>query len=259
MSANALRAVLICLLAAVATPAATASDEFRDYPEFRYTSALPGGGWGVSQTGEPGFEGALQINVPVAYTPHEGVIIGYSCGSHDSTPRFNFKGSRSNGTATIALGLGASGHGIYLCEMGTGHRWEPSQNIQVQIRPEDEEGPAFALGIQDILSQRNRTTPVTERGGAISYYLVGTCQRQLGDRPLYITAGIGSGRFNSTVFGGLSYRAADRLTVLAEHDGFNVNVGGAYDLSSALTDYTTVFAGLVDLERPVLGMTYVYR
>ena len=120
---------------------AGAQSEFREFPEFRYTSGLPGGGWGVTPDGVPGFDGAMLINVPVAYTPHRGVMVGYSSGSLDSTPRLEFGGRYSNGTGWIALGLGRSGHGLYLCEMPTGKSFdtnfgEPVENVQQQLLPE---------------------------------------------------------------------------------------------------------------------------
>ena len=45
---------------------------------------------------------------------------------------------------------------------------------------------------------------------------------------------------------------------MAEYDGFNPNVGAALDLSPWLLEDTILFAGMVDLERAVIGMSYVY-
>ncbi len=254
-----LLALCACILAFLPTfGAAAGGREFSEFPEFRYQSALPGGGWGVTPGGEPGFAGALQLNVPVAYTPHQGVIIGYSCASFNTSPRFAFGGARSNGTATLAVGLGRPGHGIYLCEMGTGKEWEPAENIQVQLMPEDRGRPAIAFGIQDVFSQRNRSCPPVNRGGGSSPYLVSTFQANTAERPTYLTLGMGWGRFHSRPFGGVSYRAAERVTLTAEYDGYNVNAGAAYDLSSALVEHTTIFVGFVDLDRTEVGFTYVH-
>ena len=58
---------IICVVMTLAlATSACAQREFVEYPEFRYTSALPGGGWGVTPDGVPGFEGAIQTNIPVA-------------------------------------------------------------------------------------------------------------------------------------------------------------------------------------------------
>lgn len=247
------------------TGAVWAQDEFREFPEFRYTSGLPGGGWGVTPDGVPGFEGAMQINVPVAYTPHRGLIVGFSSGSYDSTPELEFGGRGSNGTAWIAVGLGRSGHGLYLCEMPTANTFdtnfgEPMQNAQQQILPETRSQPAVAVGLQDIFENRSRYIGAPLRlHGTASPYVVAT--RRFGDpeRPVYVTLGLGWGRFNSTAIGGVSWRATEQLTVMVEHDGFNPNGGVAFDLSPYIAEDTILFAGMIDLDRALVGVSYVYK
>jgi len=244
--------------------AAWAQGEFREFPEFRYSSGLPGGGWGVTPDGVPGFEGAMLLNVPVAYTPHRGVMVGFSSGSYDSSPELEFGGSGSNGTAWIALGLGRPGHGLYLCEMPTANNFddsfgEPVQNAQQQLLPETRRQPAVAVGMQDIFENRSRYIGAPQDlHNTDSAYVVAT--RQFGDdeRPVYVTLGWGWGRFNSTAIGGVSWRAAKQLTVMAEYDGFNPNAGVAFDLSPYLVDNTILFAGMIDLERALIGVSYVY-
>ncbi|MGD9497532.1 MAG: YjbH domain-containing protein [Armatimonadota bacterium] len=255
-----LSATLVVFIASAAWP----QQEFREFPEFRYTSALPGGGWGVTPDGRPGFDGAMQLNVPVAYTPHTGVIVGYSAGSFDSTPRLEAGGSRSNGTGWIALGLGHSGHGLYLAEMPTANNFgesfgEPAQNVQQQVMPEGAHQPAVAVGMQDIFENRSRYlgAPI-DLHNTDSPYIVLTRQFRAADRPLYLTLGWGWGRFNSTAIGGLCWRAAEQLTVMAEYDGFNPNIGAGFDLSPYVAEDTILFAGMVDLERTVIGVSYVY-
>ncbi len=246
---------LIAVAIAATLAVATFAGEFVEYPEFRYTSALPGGGWGVTPDGVPGFDGALQTNIPVAYTPHCGTVLGYSSGSFDSTPRFRFSGGNSNGTATIAMGFGKPGHGIYLCEMGTARNWESVQNLQFQIIPASNVRPAVAIGVQDILSQRVQRLGGSEHGAA-SYYAVATQEYELLDRPVYVTLGAGFRRFHG-LFGGVSWRATDKLTIMAEYDGWNVNAGAALDLSDWLVDHVVLFTSMVDLNRTVIGLTYV--
>lgn len=258
-------ALFVVVLTLVGT-AATAQGEFREFPEFRYTSGLPGGGWGVTPDGVPGFEGAMQLNVPVAYTPHRGVIVGYSSGSYDSTPDLDTGGPDSNGTGYVALGLGKSGHGLYVCEMPTANNFgssfgEPVQNIQQQILPETARQPAVAFGMQDVFENRSRflNAPL-HLHDTDSPYVVATKQFGAdGDRPLYVTIGLGWGRFNSTAIGGVSWRASEKLTVMAEYDGFNPNVAAAYDLSEWLAEDTILYVGMVDLDRAVVGFSYVYQ
>jgi len=237
---------------------ACAQKEFVDYPEFRYTSALPGGGWGVTPDGVPGFEGAIQTNIPVAYTPHQGIILGYGSASYDTTPQIGFSGGDVNGTATIAMGFGSSGHGLYICEMGTSNKWEPAKNLQYQVVPASADRPAVAVGVVDILSQRNQSVFRTRRGHTVSYYAVATQQFGSEAKPVYVSLGAGFRRFNG-VFGGVSWRAHEKITLNAEYDGWNVNAGAAFDLSEWLTDDVILFANLVDLDRTVIGMTYVYN
>ena len=88
--------------------------------------------------------------------------------------------------------------------------------------------------------------------------MVATKELTTGERPAYLSLGLGWGRFHSRPFGGVSYRVAERVTLMAEYDGYNVNAGAAYDLSSALLDHTMLFVGLVDLDRTEIGLTYVY-
>ncbi len=250
---------IICVVTSLAlATCACAQSEFVDYPEFRYTSALPGGGWGVTPDGVPGFEGAIQTNIPVAYTPHEGIILGYAAASYDSTPQFELSGGDVNGTATVAMGFGSSGHGLYICEMGTSNKWEPAKNLQYQIVPASEVRPAVAIGVVDVLSQRDRTVAITGNGGTASYYIVATEQYGSESKPLYVTLGAGSRRFHG-VFGGVSWRAHEKITLNAEYDGWNINAGAAFDLSEWIADDVILFANMVDLERAVIGMTYVYN
>ncbi|HUS80658.1 MAG TPA: hypothetical protein VM283_05270 [Armatimonadota bacterium] len=258
MKARIAVALAVCAVALGSLVSAAADGrEFVDYPEFRYVSALPGGGWGVTPDGRPGFEGAIQTNIPVAYTPCTGVILGYASGSFDSTPRIEFSGNNVNGTATVAFGLGSPGHGIYFCEMGTSNHWEPAQNLQVQLVPASEDRPALAIGVQDMF--RNRDERVGDRGnGADSYYAVVTQQFGPPEHPFFASAGVGSKRFNG-IFGGVSWRAADQVTLMAEYDGWNINAGAAFDLSEWLTDDIILFASMVDLDRTVIGLTWVYN
>ncbi len=249
--------IVICLaLVTLTALAAFAQQEFPEFWEFRYTSGLPGGGWGVTPDGVPGFEGAMQLNVPVAYTPHRGAVIGYSSASFDSSIRIESEGPDSNGTGYIGFGMGKSGRGLFLCEMPTSNRWEPSQNAQQQVIPAGSRRPAVAVGLQDIFGNREevRGRPHTSE----TPYVVATQQVGQEEHPVYLTLGYGGGRFNDSFFGGVSWRALDKLTVIAEHDGFNANAALAVDLSDWVAEDTILFAGMVDMDRAVIGVSYVY-
>lgn len=260
----AITVALLCA-AAAAWAQSTLHGEFREFPEFRYSSGLPGGGWGVTSDGVPGFDGAVQLNVPVAYTPHRGLMVGFSSGSYDSSPKLEFGGPGSNGTAWLALGLGRPGRGVYLCEMPTANNFdnsfgEPVQNVQHQLLAETDRQPAVAIGLQDIFGNRSRYIGApTGLHDTESPYLVATKRFGDAEHPVYVTLGWGWGRFNSTAIGGVSWRVARRLTAMAEYDGFNPNAGVAVDLSPYLPEHTTLFAGMIDLDRALVGISYVYQ
>lgn len=253
-------AAVMLSVALLVTSAVTGfCQHYQEWPVYRYTSGLPGGGWGVTPDGVPGFDGAIQMNVPVAYTPHRGAIVGYSWASLDSNIRFKTHGDMVTGQAWIALGLGESGRGLFICEMPTAIKWEPIQNIQQQFMAEGARQPAMAFGIVDIFENRDRYLNAPDAlHDTRSPYVVASKQFGSDDAPIYASLGWGSGRFNNSFFGGLSWRFDDSFTLMAEYDGFNPNAGVAFDLSRAIVRDTVGFVGLVDLERPVIGITWIY-
>lgn len=257
MRPHASMTIVICLaLIALTALSACAQREFTEFWEFRYTSGLPGGGWGVTPDGVPGFEGAMQLNVPVAYTPHRGVVVGFSSASFDSSIEIDTSGPDVNGTGYLGVGIGKSGHGLFLAEMPTSDEWEPSQNAQQQVVPEGPKQPAVAVGYQDIFENRDSVRGQPHTSG--TPYVVATRQFGSEEQPVFLTLGYGKGRFDNSFFGGASWRAMDRLTLIAEHDGFNPNAAVAYDLSDVIADDTILYFGMVDLDRAVLGFSYVY-
>ena len=183
-------------------------------------------------------------------------MIGYSSASFDSTIRLESEGPNSNGTGYIGFGMGHSGHGLFMCEMPTSNEWEPAQNAQQQVMPAGRHQPAVAVGLQDIFGNRDETRGQPHKSK--SPYVVATHQCGSEEHPVYLTLGYGSGRFNDSFFGGVSWRALDKLTVMAEHDGFNANAALAVDLSDIIADDTILYAGMVDMDRAVIGISYVY-
>lgn len=239
-----------------------APEEFVEFPEFRYISALPGGGFGVTPEGRVGFDGALMMNVPVAYTPCSGNFVGgYWSGSTDPWDiNIGTEGSDVNGTALLAAGLGKPEHGLYVAFMPTSKESEAAWNFQLQLRGDDWDKPAFAIGVQDSSNQRDRHKGV-HKGGSRSFYGVATGRLGSEDNFVYLTLGWGGGRFNSRPFGGVSWPFHDHFTAFAEYDGFNANVGLAHSwltrLSERQWNVVSIF-GLVDLNRPLLGSCVTY-
>ena len=236
---------------------AQAADNWNEFYQFRHSSTLPGNLFGVTTDGQVGFEGALLQNVPVAYTPCSGNwVLGGNSGSNNSGLHLGWGGDKVNGTALLGVGLGKSGRGIYLSEMVTGTDICPAYNIQIQVMAETFDHPAVAVGVQDILNQRQRM--VGHPHGARSAYAVITGKIGPAERPTYITLGWGGGRFSSSPFGGISMPLSNMATLVGEYDGFNTNAGLAWSLLSrpAQRQWGAIgYLGWSDLERPVVGFT----
>lgn len=249
---------VMVLMAAVSL---AAPKEFREFFEFRYMSALPGGGFGVTPEGRVGFDGAIQMNVPVAYTPCGGnFVAGYWAGSLDPwNPTLDTEGAKVNGTGLLAMGLGKPERGFYAAFMPTSKESEAAWNFQLQLRPDDWDKPAFAVGVQDSANQRDRA--IGHAGGSRSYYGVATGRLGTDEHFVFVTLGWGGGRFNSRPFGGISWPFHDKFTAFAEYDGFNVNAGVAHSWTSRFDDgrWNVInLIGLTDLNRPVLGSALTY-
>ena len=251
----------VAILVVSAGVSADEADPWHKFYQFRHSSALPGNLFGVTADGQIGFDGALQQNVPVAYTPSAGNwVLGGNSGSNDSGIHLKWRGGEVNGTAFLGVGLGKPGRGIYLSEMATGDDYAPAQNVQVQLMGETFEHPAVAVGIQDI--QDNRQRAVGTPHGARSVYVVVTGRIGQGDRPSHVSLGWGGGRFGSTAFGGISVPISTQATFVGEYDGLNTNAGLAYSLVSAPERQpwgAVAYLGWSDLERPMIGFTITRR
>ena len=244
----------LCLLATVVT--AARAEEFRDYWEFRYTCGLPGNGYGVTLDGQVGFDGALQMNIPVGYTPAAGTVsLGYFSGAVNGGIQLGYRGDNVNGTATLGLGFGRPEHALWIGHMGTGVAWEAATNAQLQLLPETEGAPSLAVGVLDMFNDRGYDVTKPQEVGALSFYAVATRQTGSPDHPAYWTVGYGTGRFNNRLFGGLSYGVSPRLKVLAEYDGFAPNAGAAFDLRPGHGWDAVLFGGLADLDHVTIGAT----
>jgi len=250
----------VILLGLVLAGSVAADIDWKEFYQFRHSSTLPGNMFGVSPKGQVGFEGALQQNVPVAYTPTaDNWVIGGNSGSNTGKVEIGFGGSNVNGTAFIGLGAGRPGHGIYGSWMATGSDIAEAYNFQYQLVDGGPQGWALAVGVQDILDQRDAYAGIPY--GACSIYGVGTRPLDLfGDS--YLTIGYGSGRFQNGAFGGLSIPVTGGLTLVTEYDGLQVNAGLAVSgLGQSAEQYSEsqkwillAYFGYSGLERPVVGL-----
>ncbi|MFQ5809074.1 MAG: hypothetical protein ACE5JM_05600, partial [Armatimonadota bacterium] len=150
-----------------------------------------------------------------------------------------------------------------LADMETSSGWESSYNIQKQLQRSTRKRPGIAVGLLDLLDQREFSSNQGD-GGARSLYVVGTKELSWSDRPTYLTAGIGSGRFHNRPFGGLSHRLCDRATGMVEYDGYSGNIGASFSLLAhpAERDHNlTLLVGYVDFAdraQFLSGVTYTF-
>ena len=248
-------AVSVVVMGLFVVPAGAATD-WDEFYQFRHSSSLPGNLFGVSPQGQVGFAGALQQNIPVAYTPvRDNWVIGANSGSNSGSVKVGWGGADVNGTAFLGIGWGRPGRGIYGSFMAAGSEVEEAYNFQYQLVSGDNGNWALAVGVQDILNQRQDY--VGSPYGARSIYGVAT-------RPIpglfngYLTVGWGDGRFDSSPFGGVSVVLDDTLTLVAEYDGFDVNAGLAVsgiDPGGEQDWIALAYLGYSDLDRPVVGFS----
>jgi hypothetical protein len=254
--------LLIFCLSAVALAAPARSEWPNDYTDFRFSSTLPGMLFGVTPTGQVGFAGALQQNVPVAYTPAWGnYVLGGNSGSFNSSPELSGQSDRK-GTLFAGLGLFKAPHNLYASWMCTGLTGEGCWNAQYEVSgppSDDSRTPAISVGCQDVLNERNRFPG--DSHNARSLYAVATGPiPEATWRPIYWTVGWGNGRFRNGL-AGLQVPVDDHFKVVGEWDSFNLNAGLAYGLNGAGTakKYDVIaYAGMTALKHPVLGLTFTW-
>jgi hypothetical protein len=221
--------------------------------QFSAISALPGGGFGITREGLIGPGGAMQVNIPVAYTPRKPTLLigGYAA---QNTPGDSITTDIGrNGTGMIGGGGKLGGRGIWLSRMLISTvslvGGDSSYNASVELAGETATRPAIAFGFQDIKGTFKR-----------SPFVVAT--KSVGDeKPLYLTLGVGGGRFNgSRVFGGVSYSPVRKLSLAAEFDGVQANLGATFALGSRLfllASYNDLFQNNKGIQKgDIVGRRY---
>jgi len=253
-------AITVVVAMAVGASCVVGSTDWNRYYQFRHVSTLPGNAFGVTPDGKISFSGALQQNIPVAYTPCAGnYITGFWSGSNFSHFDFGFSGD-VNGTASVGVGLGKAGRAAYFSVMFTDSDWRQAYNVQLQLLGETDEHPAVAIGANDIFNMRQKIAGIPH--GARSVYITSPWQRGTAEHPVFITAGLGNGRFDSGPFAGVSWGLADHFTAIVEYDGLNTNAGLAYGLRGRQANSGewdgVIYVGYSNLEHPVVGMCVTY-
>jgi len=175
---------------------------------------LPGAGIALNAAGELDGLGALQINIPVAYTPGWGYVAGGGFeGAHIGGPSWSF----DNGTGVVATAFFGK-PSVFISGMKVSHLVDESfaLNGQAGLVRDTAKTPAFAVGEQDMLGK--------EPGG-VSPYLVFTKSLSLNRYPVFATLGYGGGRFLDKPFGGLSAPLGTSCNLAVENDGYQFNAG----------------------------------
>lgn len=185
-------------------------------PNYQYTniSPLPGGGIAVNSHGDLDGNGAMQVNIPVAYTPGWGYAsLNEFQGEHPVKGGKDF----DNGSSVFALGFFSSRR-VFMSAMQVSSVWSEARAVsgQVMLTDETATAPAISVGMQDILQK--------EVNGR-SAYAVLTKSYPVGGQKLYGTLGYGGGRFLNKPFAGVSMPLGGSLNVLTEWDGFQLNNG----------------------------------
>ena len=229
--------------------------EWKSYGEFRHTLGLPGNGFGVDENGQIGAGGARHMSVPCAYTPARGnYAVTYYSGSEDNSIQFEFGGHKTESTGHWGIGLGKPGRGIYVAEAFVEkHLSVNAYHLQWQVVDETEDTPAVAVGVFDIFDQRQEMTGIPH--GARSFYAVASRKVTGGDKPLYASLGIGSGRFNDRPFGGVSWYPARNVNLGVEYDGLLVRPHASYQVHDKDEWGVSLGLGWADFDRPASGFT----
>lgn len=185
-------------------------------PDFQYTNVapLPGGGIAINQQGRIDGQGAMQVNIPIAYTPGWGYVsLGGFEGQHPEQTSKSF----DNGSGVLGVGL-FENRRVFVSAMQVSNIFSESKclSAQVSLFNETIATPAISVGIQDI-----RNKEVDGR----SLYVVATKGFLLAGKGAYATLGFGTGRFLDRPFAGISIPLTASLNFAAEWDGFQRNTG----------------------------------
>ena len=203
-------ALVSCLIACGAAAAKTPSTQFVNI------APLPGGGYAINAQGEPDGSGAVQVNIPVAYTPGANQSnLGAYGGSHIG----QFSRKLPNGSGMFGAGFGGFPRVYFSAMQVSSLLFADSKalSVQLQVAEEAPRRPALAFGSQDLLNKEQET------GESRSYYGVATKSFPLSKSSLHVTLGYGTGRFLDRPFGGVSVPIGHKLNAAIEYDGFQMN------------------------------------
>lgn len=192
--------------------------------QYLNVAPLPGAGMAMNSLGEPDGQGAMHLNIPVAYTPQKDYFeMGNFAGQWEGMTSISGPGLWRNGSNWIGMGLIRKPR-IYASMMANStilFKDSKSVSFQIQLLEETEKFPALSYGVQDLMNKEREFEDIANTG--IAHYGVMTKSYLFKDRPLYATLGYGTAKFRESLIGGLSYSASDSFSTALEYDGFQVN------------------------------------
>ena len=244
------------MLATICLAAGAFGADVSQFPDTRFVAPLPGSLFGVTPDGKAGFEGAMNVAVPTAYTPGAGnIVLGVNVGSTRENQLPNkLDGRDVNGSFLPGIGFTVGGHNLYACDMATSKDIETLMGVQFELCPQTSSRPSIAVGVSDLLKMRGpRDNPHSTR----SAYIVATTEFTHMPMPTFLTIGYGNRRYNSRPIGALSIQPWERWKVIGEYDGFGTNLATAYRLWR--TDHdgwnAMAYAQYQNMAFPGLGFT----
>ena len=194
--------------------------------QFINFAPLPGAGSAVNADGEADGQGALQVNIPVAYTPGDGYV---NLGAYSGEYYKDYGAHNANGSGVLGFGFG-NWPRFYGSAMAVSSLVAHDSKVvsgQLQFIRESARTPAVSIGVQDIQNKEEGDFGDVANTG-VSYYAVATKNVQLAKKNVYLTLGYGRARFMDTVFYGASMPLSDHFSLAAEHDGYQYNTGLAW-------------------------------
>lgn len=256
-SAAACLGVLVLAAPVMAQSHLAGTDRF---PQFRGLSGLGCSGYGLDADGRMSLDGPVAFSIPVAHTlGHNQVRIGRSVisGNHNAPKVFSSGETNGNATGMITAGITLGTFNVMASDLFLSSKGDQVFCAQVQALPREGEKIIWAIGCQDMRGGGGSSGTGVAGDDRRSRSLYGTITTPVGnpDRPMYLTAGLGTRRFKNG-FAGASYKVARPVRLFAEYDSFGGNVGMV--VSGVIRNYsrpieTALTVALVDGRYPTIS------
>lgn len=222
------------------------------YPQFRNFSGLAGSGYGVDVDGYQSLSGATAFSTPTACVlGHNELHLLFGRTAFTSTPTDIFKNDHeTNGTGFGTFGVSLGRCNIAVTDMLLSRLGEEVFHVQGNYSPSPDADWAISFGVQDVAGgggSAGENQPTDEESSR-SFFGVATYRFKTKKAPLYVSAGLGSRRFNGP-FGSASYQVAKPVRLWAEYDGYGVNEGLTYTFKPGTKKRGYEFNVLVGLQK----------